>query len=275
MRRYFKLIVFLAVSFFFLIVVSLFQVVWLVVRYRRGAVLAWFTHLWAKSLLMILGIRVEKSFHHRQLYPRHHLIVSNHQSYLDVIVIASLFPTVFVAKKEVKQWPLLGWLASLGGTVFIDRQAFRGGMRSSQEVSAVLTRGENVCLFPEGTSSDGTTVLPFKPSLLKAAIDARASVLPLSINYLLVNGKPISYQVRETVCWYGAMDFLPHFWNLLSTSSLLCTVITHRSVTPSLATTAQELARQCFDAVSSGVLLAGEITPQQQILFQEFSTPAI
>lgn len=275
MRRHLKFILFLSVSFFFLIVVSLFRLLWIVIRVQRLHIQAKLTQLWAKVLLIIIGIRVEKLFHRHQFHHRHFLIVSNHQSYLDVIVIASLFPTLFVAKKEVKQWPLLGWLASLGGTVFIDRHAFRGGMHSAHEVSAVLKRGASVNIFPEGTSSDGTKVFPFKPSLLKAAIDTDVNILPLSINYLLVNGMPMNTEARDSVCWYGAMEFLPHFWNLLSVKSILSAVITHRIIMPLQDATAQELAQQCFDAVSSGVIHAENVAPQQQIIFQEFPTAAM
>lgn len=272
MKRYTKLILFLAVSLFFLVVASLFRLLWMFVRYRREAIQAWLTHIWAKVLLRILGIRVARFFHHQRFFSGHYLLVSNHQSYLDVLVIASLFPTLFVAKKEVKRWPLLGWLASLGGTVFIDRQAFRGGVRSLQKISAVLAKNVSVAIFPEGTSTDGTTVYPFKPSLLKSAIDVHVKVLPLSISYLLVNGKPPDNVLRDKVCWYGAMEFLPHFWSLLEVTSIVSAVITHQIIIPSEHLTPQELTQQCFEAVSSGVLQAGQITPQQQILFQEFST---
>lgn len=275
MRRYIKLVLFLLVSFFFLIAVSLFRLIWFLVHVQRLNIQARITQQWAKVLLFVLGIRVEKLFHHHRLHHRHFLIVSNHQSYLDVIVIASLFPTLFVAKKEVKQWPLLGWLPLLGGTVFIDRQAFRGGMQSAKEITSVLAKGVSVNIFPEGTSSDGTKVFPFKPSLLKAAIDSQTSVLPLSINYLLVNGTPMNNESRDSVCWYGAMDFLPHFWNLLAVESAVAAVITHRVLTPAHNVTAQELAQQCFDAVSSGLIHTGNITAQQKILVSEFSTAVI
>jgi 1-acyl-sn-glycerol-3-phosphate acyltransferase len=269
MRRSVKVILFLAISLFFLAVVSLFQLVWIVVRFRRQALQARITQVWAKILLIVIGIRVESLFHHHQFHRRHFLIVSNHQSYLDIIVIASLFPTLFVAKKEVRSWPLLGWLALLGGTVFVDRQAFRGGMNSAQEVAAVLRANVSVNVFPEGTSSDGTHVFPFKPSLLKAAIETGTVVLPLSINYLLVNGKPMTNETRDRVCWYGAMEFLPHFLHLLDVESILAAVVTHNIVAPAIDSTAQEIAQQCHDAVSAGLIRTDGITPQQKILMRE------
>ena len=275
MKKNVKLILFLLISFFFLFVVSLFRLVWIVVRFRRQALQARITQVWAKVLLPVIGVRVERLFHHHQFHRRHFLIVSNHQSYLDIIVIASLFPTLFVAKKEVKRWPLLGWLASLGGTVFVDRQAFRGGMNSAKEVAAVLRKNVSVNVFPEGTSSDGTKVFPFKPSLLKAAIETGSGVLPLSINYVLVNGRTLSNETRDRVCWYGAMEFLPHFLELLDVESILAAVVTHRVIVPAADSTAHDVAHQCCEAVSAGLMSAEEITPQQKILMQGFSTVLI
>lgn len=275
MKKSVKLLLFLASSFFFLAFVSLFRLLWLIIRFRQQAIQARLTQVWAKVLLSIIGIRVEKLFHHHHCHHDHFLIVSNHQSYLDIIVIASLFPTLFVAKKEVKQWPLLGWLASLGGTVFVDRQAFRGGMNSAQEVAAVLRTNVSVNVFPEGTSSDGTTVFPFKPSLLKAAVETKSVVLPLSINYLLVNGKPMSNGTRDRICWYGAMEFVPHFLALLDVESVLAAVVTHRIVVPAADATAQEIALQCHDAVSAGLIRTDEVTPEQKILMREIPTAII
>lgn len=159
--------------------------------------------------------------------------------------------------------------------MFVDRQAFRGGLNSAQEVAAVLRTNVSVNVFPEGTSSDGTKVFPFKPSLLKAAIETGSVVLPLSINYVLVNERAVTRETRDRICWYGAMEFLPHFLELLDVESILAAVVTHRVVVPAAESTAHDVAEQCYEAVSAGLMSTEKITPQQKILMSEISTAAI
>jgi 1-acyl-sn-glycerol-3-phosphate acyltransferase len=101
------------------------------------------------------------------------LLVANHLSYLDIVLLSSLTPCVFVAKNEVKDWPVFGWFARLAGTVFVDRNDRRDAARANELIRSALREGALVVLFPEGTSSNGSTVLPFKSSLLQAAIGER------------------------------------------------------------------------------------------------------
>src|SRR6266403_2862272 len=96
--------------------------------------------------------------------PKSGLLVSNHLSYLDIMVLCSLAPSIFVAKREVKHWPVFGWFARLGGTLFADRERRTQVGQLANAMRSVLNQGALVVLFPEGTSSDGQTVLPFKSS---------------------------------------------------------------------------------------------------------------
>src|ERR1043165_9219823 len=101
--------------------------------------------------------------------PRDGLLACNHLSYLDVLVLAALTPSLFVAKSEVRQWPVFGWFARLAGTIFVNRSKPSQAARSADEIAVALRDGALVVLFPEGTSSGGETVLPFKSSLLEPA----------------------------------------------------------------------------------------------------------
>lgn len=139
------------------------------------------------------------------------LLVSNHLSYLDVMVLAALAPSVFVAKREVKHWPVFGWFARMAGTVFVDREKRTQTRQTTDEIEAALGHGVVVILFPEGTSSNGRMVLPFKSSLLEPAARQSHPLSAGSIRYELDDG-----DVEEEICYWKDMTLVPHLINLLS-----------------------------------------------------------
>jgi 1-acyl-sn-glycerol-3-phosphate acyltransferase len=140
------------------------------------------------------------------------VIVANHLGYLDILVLAAQAPMVFVAKREVRSWPLFGWFARAAGTRFIDREKRADVVRVAQELAEPLAQGVNVVLFLEGTSTDGVTVRPFKSSLLEPAVQHGWQVTPAALGYAVPDGR----SVRDEVCWWGEMTLLPHVLNLLS-----------------------------------------------------------
>jgi 1-acyl-sn-glycerol-3-phosphate acyltransferase len=151
--------------------------------------------------------------------PTRGLLVSNHLGYLDILVFSALMPAVFVAKSEVKHWPLMGWFARLAGTVFVHRDKRMGAGQVVDEMQTALDSGIPVVLFPEGTSSDGQTVLPFKSSLLEPAIRQTHPLSAGFIQYELDDG-----DVGEEVCYWKDMTLFPHLINLLSKRGIRATV---------------------------------------------------
>jgi lyso-ornithine lipid O-acyltransferase len=147
--------------------------------------------------------------------PSRGLLVSNHVSYLDILLLSSLTPAVFVAKHEVKSWPVMGLLARLGGTVFIERQRRTHVGEVNDEVQAALDAGALVIIFPEGTSSDGQIVLPFKSSLLEPATQQKHPLTVGCIQYTIADG-----EAGAEVCYWGDAVFFPHLLNLLSKRSI-------------------------------------------------------
>jgi len=143
--------------------------------------------------------------------PNRGLLVSNHLSYLDILVLSALAPSIFVAKRDVKTWPIFGWFARLGGTLFADRDRRTQVGQLTRELRTVLDKGALVVLFPEGTSSDGSKVLPFKSALLEPATNASHPVSVSLIAYQLEEGN-----VGEEVCYWKDMTFIAHLLNLLS-----------------------------------------------------------
>jgi len=144
--------------------------------------------------------------------PKSGLLVSNHLSYVDILVIASITPAMFVAKREVESWPVFGFFAKLAGTVFVDRERRTRVGQTTSEIETALNDGALVVLFPEGTSSNGETVLPFKSSLLEPATRQPHALYASHIQYELDDGN-----VGEEICyWRDAHTLLPHLINLLS-----------------------------------------------------------
>jgi 1-acyl-sn-glycerol-3-phosphate acyltransferase len=151
--------------------------------------------------------------------PTSGLLVSNHLGYLDILVLGALAPSIFVAKRDVRRWPVFGWFAILGGTLFADRGKRLQVGALNEKLRAILDAGALVVLFPEGTSSNGETVLPFKSSLLESATNCSHRLTISRIGYSLQDG-----DVGSEVCYWKDMTFVPHLVNLLSKMGVDATV---------------------------------------------------
>jgi lyso-ornithine lipid O-acyltransferase len=244
MRRVARLAGFLAVCLFFLVSVAAAQPFLLgFSRPARMRLVAGGVRLWARACLRILGLKINVHSPPGDLQSTRRLLISNHQSYLDVIIIASVFPTLFVAKIEVGRWPLFGWLSKLGGTIFVDREDARSGVKCAYRVSRALRDGVNVQVFPEATTGDGSTVLPFNGLFFASAVRSQAPVQPLTIKFQSVNGRPADREALDTVCWYGEMNFARHFWDLLNIESAEVSLMIDQSIKPARAQRAKDLAR--------------------------------
>lgn len=164
-------------------------------------------HQASRRVLRIFGAHTQTE----GAVPASGLLVCNHLSYLDILVLASLSPCVFVAKSEVKRWPVFGWFARLAGTVFVHREKRTHAAQAAGEIEAALRTGVLVVLFPEGTSSGGETVLPFKSSLLEPATTPDHGLAAGCLAYELADG-----DVSEEVCYWKDMTLVPHLINLFS-----------------------------------------------------------
>jgi 1-acyl-sn-glycerol-3-phosphate acyltransferase len=128
---------------------------------------------------------------------------------------------VFVAKSEIAHWPLIGFLSRCMGTIFIERRRKRDILRVNALIETALRNGQSVIVFPEGTTSDGATVLPFKSSLLEPAVKLGVPVCCASLHYATAAGER---PAAEAVCWWGEMDFVPHLWRLFQLKGFSATV---------------------------------------------------
>jgi len=272
MRRVARLVGFLAVCLFFLVSIAAAHPVLLgFYRTARMRLVAWSVRLWARACLRILGLNINLHRLTDDLHSTRRLLVSNHQSYLDVVIIASVFPTLFVAKTEVSSWPLFGWLSKLGGTIFVDREDPRSGVKCAYRVSRALRGGVNVQVFPEATTGDGSTVLPFNGLFFASAVRSHAPVLPLTIKFQSVNGKPVDREALDTVCWYGEMNFARHFWNLLNIESAEVSLIINEPIKPARAQRAKALAQTARERIFRSFANADAISAARAEVPVEFA----
>ncbi|WP_439670942.1 1-acyl-sn-glycerol-3-phosphate acyltransferase [Cupriavidus necator] len=163
---------------------------WLGVRTRE-----WHIRRWSRRLLRICGVEVEvvdaTGAASHGAGRQGAMVVSNHISWLDIYVIHSWQPVRFVAKSEIRSWPLIGWLCGKTGTIFIERGRKRDAHRVLHDITDVMLQGDLVGVFPEGTTTDGTEVLPFHANLMQAPISGGLPVQPLGLNYLdAATGQP-------------------------------------------------------------------------------------
>ncbi|MBF5040351.1 1-acyl-sn-glycerol-3-phosphate acyltransferase [Methylophilus sp. 13] len=155
-------------------------------RRGREQLIRW----WCAKLLRCFNLQLSVSGVRPAPQSKHVLFVANHISWSDIHALNSLIPVRFVAKVEIKDWPVFGYLVKKSGTIFINRTRQRDAARVLKVVTQAMKLGDNLCVFPEGTTTDGQQVLPFKSSLIQAAIDAEATVIPIAIHYPMPDGSP-------------------------------------------------------------------------------------
>ena len=161
---------------------------------------------WSRRLLAILAVEArvagDLAAHRGNV-----LVVANHVSWLDIFVLNAHRPVRFVAKAEIAKWPVVSQLVRGAGTVFIERERRRDTHRVNHQVARVLAAGDVVAVFPEGTTTDGTDLLPFKSALLQPIVEAEGHVQPVALRYRSAGG-----EVSSAVAWVGDTTFAQSFW---------------------------------------------------------------
>ena len=246
---------------FLLVTLPLMPVQALLIALKLRAAL-YLPHYYHRIVCRLLGVRVHVSGAPAARGPV--LLVSNHISWVDIPVFASIAPLSFVAKREVSTWPFISSLAKLQRTIFIDRTRRAAVTEAREAILGRLRQGERVLLFAEGTSSDGNQVLEFKSSLF-AAVEANNGetgdykLQTCAIVYTHIHGLPMNRQQRPAIAWYGDMDMLSHAWGVLKGGPLDVRVrfgepipIAEAGDRKKLAASAYELVRHDFSQLLTG-----------------------
>jgi 1-acyl-sn-glycerol-3-phosphate acyltransferase len=178
--------------------------------------------------------------------------VCNHSSWLDIPALGGVLRACFVSKDEVASWPIVGTIARLGRTVFVSRTR-QGITKERGQIEERLLGGDDLILFPEGTSSDGARVLPFHSSFFAAAYgEAVPLIQPVSVVYDRLANLPVGHMSRPVFAWYGDMDFAPHVWKIAQWSGKRVTLLFHAPLDPANYPTRKALSQAAWTLVADG-----------------------
>ncbi len=206
----------------------------------------------ARIVLVLFGVRVHVKRRERlRKTGEGRLIVSNHLSYIDVLVLSALAPAVFVTSVELKNTALLGTLARVSGSIFVERRKPSGLKREIEDIALALGQGLDVALFPEGTTSNGDRVQPFKNSLFDAAVLTRANIVPVCFHYTRVNDERVTPENRDLVFYYGGVSFLKHLVRFLSLRSIDVEVIILKAIRVNPRQSRKDLAAATHKTISA------------------------
>lgn len=237
----------------------------------RGKIV--FARLYWASLCRLLGLQVRVIGRPAQGCGRPVVFASNHSSWLDILTLGGVLEGCFIAKEEVGRWPVVRTIARLGRTVFVSRRAANTG-RERDAMQGRLDAGDNLILFPEGTSSDGSRVLPFR-SVFFSVVEARAGearrgppplIQPVSVVYDQLGGLPMGRASRPVFAWYGDMDLASHYWRLAQHRGLRATVLLHPPVDPAAYASRKALAQAVWQTVAEGAATLRQNRPVRPAL---------
>lgn len=265
-------VVLIVLTLLFLILLP-FQIIGIVFKTRLQRAVP---HLFHHVLCKLIGVRIHEIGTRTRENPA--LILANHASWLDIPVIGAIAPVVFVAKSEVATWPVFGALAKLQRTVFIERERRHKTGEAAREMAERLRSGDAVLLFPEGTSSDGVRILPFRSALIGAVHHAigdsthhqQVTVQPVSLAYIGIGGVPIGRALRDKVAWYGDADLLPHLLGVVAAGAVDVTVSWGEPVAYNINADRKQIARDAEAAVRRmsaralrGAPISGNMAPAE------------
>ncbi len=251
MRPFIKLLGIVPLLIFYILLTGSMALLPIGGRLRR-VILINNTSFTSRLMLRLLGIRVQVNHRERLCESkRGRLIVANHVSYVDVLVIASLIPSVFITSVELGSTLFLGVLARLGGSIFVERRKASGLKNEIAMIARALDDGFPVTLFPESTTSNGDQVQPFKNSLFDAAIATGTAVLPICLRYIKINNEVPADGEKDAVFYYGGMTFFGHFPKLLSLKSVAVDVMPLEEINVHAHTSRKELAAEAYTAISA------------------------
>lgn len=218
--------------------------------YRPFAVFFWAAI--ARAIGLHIRVTGAEAREHGTAQGRPILYVSNHSSWLDIVALGGRLPARFVAKDDVGRWPGIGTIARLGRTVFVSRNR-AGTLREKDAMGAALAAGDDLMLFPEGTSSDGSRVLPFRSAFFAAAYgEARPLIQPVSVVYDRLAGLPVGHAQRAVFAWYGDMSLAPHFWQLVQWRGKRVTLLFHAPLDPQAYPDRKALAQATWQVIADG-----------------------
>lgn len=170
-------------------------------------------HKYSKKVLRVLNVHLE--VHNPPNHEEPFLYVGNHLGFIDIFSLAAIRPFLFVTSYELKETPLVGHIAEIGGCIFVERRNRQNIINEMKKIGETMSSGFSVVLYPEATAHNGEEVLPFKRTLMVSAAHAGVPIIPGVFNFKKINKDPFTIKWRDHVCYYGEMTFAPSFWKTL------------------------------------------------------------
>jgi 1-acyl-sn-glycerol-3-phosphate acyltransferase len=232
---------------------------WPMLRVYRGPLSFIFPRWWQAATCAIFGIKVR--MHGTPYTAKQTLYISNHISYIDIPTLGSIVKGVFIARADLAQWPVFGFLGKLQQTAFISRDK-KNARAEKENLERLIREGKNLILFAEGTSTNGTAVVPFKSSLFALVFDdnghARSiMVQPVTIAVASVNGQPVEHgpgPLRDTYTWHGDMTLGPHIMQLARGNGAVVDITFHPPRDPAAYNGDRKaLATDCYNDVAGAM----------------------
>ena len=251
------MLVFLKVLLTILVIIILapFQYIFIKFKLKYRTYLPIIFH---RTVLKILGVKVKLLGNKTDLRPL--VLVGNHTSYLDIIILGSIMPISFIAKEEIKDWFLFGFLAKMQNTIFIERKNYKT-LESLRNINKSIELNSAIVLFPEGTTNTGKNILKFRSSLFNLfEVNSTLGLQNFSLCYTHVNSMPIDNRIRPQISWYGDMKIINHLLNFLKFSSVNVTLVFQ----PTLST-------EGLDRKSISILSTKQVKEGLKIAFNNFN----
>ena len=253
-RQPIKILIFFIIIVTFVLISAIID---LLVRDRRKKLISFsrVASFYGKISLILFGVKIKLKNLDRYLGTNeNYMIVSNHLSYIDIFVIYSVMPSVFVANSELEEEFPLGTVTKYGGGIFVERRNRSKLLDDMDNISSVLKMGLNIVLFPEGTTSNGDGVAPFKAPFLKSAINSGTDVLPICMKYKKINGVDINKENRDLILYYGDITFFKHFFRLLKIKEIEVQLQALEKIEVDPKMTRKELSKIAYDKISSAYI---------------------
>ncbi len=230
----------------------------IVMLFTKGPASRIIPMLWMRAVCFVFQIRVEAEG--EPLKNEQYIVMCNHLSYLDIPAIGSVIPDSFVSKSDVANWKLFGFLAGLRQTAYVVRGS-ADPVLASQGVENRLKQGDNLIIFPEGTSTDGQTVLDFKSGVFARALDSGVNglkILPATLHVIAVNGHAVRTQEdRDVYSWHNGMDddfeLHHHLWQFAQSGGVRIRLMFHDPIAVKDYNDRKTLAKDTHKAVSNGL----------------------
>lgn len=250
LRAFFRITLFVVFISAYLVFALLGMILLHYFRRQRHFFLAKNVSLFCWVGTKIFNIKIMIDNHELVDLNGHYLLVGNHLSYVDIIALSSIKPTLFVTSKEMQKTPGLGLLCEMAGCVFVDRRNKQNLRKEIQEIIDALKEDSSVTFFPEATSTNGESLLRFRLPLFEAAVASKIPVLPFCLNYLSLDEKPITKNNRDHIFWYGDMSFGGHFWNFLKNKETTLMITFFHPIDPHRQNR-EDLCQKSFTAISN------------------------